>query len=183
MKATKTILKDKEIGKKIYEKGLRQAKQLLNEIFSVNFDSLENFKHYKEDSDAYSFEAVFDFNNREVRASFQFYPEDNDMLSEVLDIWTDSVEIKKPIFIFSNEYKERISQLMSFVEKNYDVNFTPLDPEEIDEQILYVKDNDDVWETEIHKEDKGTIKIIYDSINQPGAISLHQHIHHRIVLE
>lgn len=141
MKFSKSLLEDKDIGKNIFNSSIGKTKELLSDVFGLDFKTKDPMiKEIIIDEDFYLFKVTFYLNNRVISASLNYQPEGKDVLRETLTI-SESVERNIEIKIVESDYKKAINQIMDFLEEKYEINFISLDPDEIDNNIKIVEEN------------------------------------------
>lgn len=162
MKLSESLLHEKEFGERIFKSSLDKAKTLLTEIFDLDFINNDpKIINIIDEPENYKFEIIFDIRGRKITALFNFENDHDDILSEVLRIKETSVN---DIFILdkAENFKDTVKNAMDYIEEKYDIDFTPLDPEEENKNIIstkYIKDeswlaifNSDYYEAEFKAE-------------------------------
>lgn len=168
MKFSESLLKDKELGGRVFESSIKKSEKLLSDIFGIDFErgvEEKNIISYKKDKDSYLYEVVFKFKEREIKADLTFEPE-NDIFSEVLKIFEYSEEI---IEIQGNSFNEKVKNIISILEEKYGLDFVPLDPEQVDKNIKKISSDEEFsnWETKFtadHHESTFNAKLENDKL-------------------
>lgn len=134
MKFSESLLKEKDIGQRIFLNSLSKSKALLKDIFGLDFEKDDpKILKLEEDSNEYKFKVSFLLNNREIKALFEFKKENEGIVSEVLKI--HELDAEEIILTRYDNFKNVTNEIMDILEKKYELNFTPLDPGERDENI------------------------------------------------
>lgn len=185
MRFSKSLLQDKDIGKKIFNSSIEKTKQLLSDIFELDF-TVENsmIKEVIKDDYLYFFKMIFNFKNREISATLNYEPEEIDVVQETLNI-SEIVEEEIQIKDIPNDYQKAINKVMDILEEKYEINFTPLNPSEIDNNIKNINNQNFCWEVIfIHNDHEGEFKAIYTHNEKEGSsLTVIEHKQHIIFFE
>lgn len=190
MQLSESLLKDKEIGKMIFNNSIHKTKVLLKDIFGLDFENEDpSINLIAKDDDLYSFKVVFNLNEREIIAEFKFQHETKDMVKEVLKIYEDEINVI-PFSVESEDFKIIKNKVMDILENQFEVNFTPLDPETEDKNIKYFKADDNKKNLECSfTVDNQEIEFIAkhnEEMNTAGGgryIEIYKHKKHSIYLD
>lgn len=134
MKISKSVLSNKELTKKIYERELKKSLVFMEEIFP-GFTELKFTEYQKNIEESYFF-ASFNYNNREISVSFQFVEKKNMIEPElkISDSFTESI---------NKSFKDKYEFLI-FLEEKLQLTLIPLDLEEIVDNEIFISANE--WE-------------------------------------
>jgi hypothetical protein len=186
MKLSESLLYKSEFGAKIFNSSLDKAKNLLSDIFDLDFNNPDpKIIQINDDSTEYKYELWFDINGRKITALFNFEKQHDDILSEVLRISETVVE-----FILiedeSKDYNNIVRKAMDYLENRYDIDFIPLDPEEENKNIIDVKfEKDESWYAKFVSENHESVFIAeyVHKTDEKASLKLTQFKHHIIYLE
>lgn len=196
MKFSGSLLEDKDIGIKIFNNSLNKCKTLLKDIFGLNFEGEDpNIINVNEDTKNYNFSVVFNINNREIIANFNYEAEEssNNMVIEILNIKEPCIEI---VELLSPETKgmddkenffSNLNKVQDYLERNFEINFTPLDPDEKDENINSVNLDEKSlsWNARLTQDyNEGYYEVIYRYLpEQAQHFIINHYNHHKIFLD
>ncbi|MBU3173278.1 hypothetical protein [Clostridium estertheticum] len=187
MKLSKSLLDEKEIGQKIFKSGLNKAKNLLTDVFDLDFRNGDSkIINIEDDSDNLKYEILFDMNGRKITALFTFEEYQDDILREVLII-RELVVVNIPVEEVPNDIDKTIIKIMEILEEKYGINFTPLDPENEDKNIKEINTNEKndclkvIFTSEDH-EAKFKAEFKYKQ-GKMGFLKIEQHKEHLIYFE
>jgi len=157
MKFSHSLLNTDDIGLKIFNNGVQKSKELLTEVFGLDFINGDSrIVGIVDDCKNYNFEVIFNLNGREITVDFIFETE-KDIVIEVLrirEIEECSIEFNS----ISDDFIVNINKVFDYLEDEFDLDFTPLDPIDIDTNIKEINKN----------QDEKTLKIIFTQDHHEG---------------
>lgn len=186
MKFSKSLINDKEFGHKFFNSRLNKAQSLLTDVFELDFtgndskviDELKIPEQFK-------YSIKFKFNGRELTAKFQFVYCLEDLFTETFEIKEIAV-IKVPLVAPANDFKSVVNEILEILEEKYDINFTPLDPDEEDTNIkkVILREADTRWvATFITNDHEAVFKAEYTLIDKQPLLRITQYKTHIIYFE
>ncbi len=191
MKFSKSLLKTEDIASKIFKNGVMKSKELLTEVFGLDFrNNDERIVSISDNEDLFKYEVVFSLNDRHITVKFSFDEDSNsDIVSEVLEI--NEIEKEDIISIdidksnISN-FNSNIDKIIDYLEKRFELNFTPLDPEDKDEKIKQIVKKEEnlntIWYVKFIQEyHEGSFELYYNHIDK--SIELTKNKKHKIYLD
>lgn len=159
MKFSKTLLENKEIKERIFENGVEKANELIEYIFgSEALLSLQNVIKDDKNEDLFimKYGANFNYNDRDIYFLYVICEceEDTSLLEEVINIMEFNTKQIK-LNISSDSFKNSISEIKNYLEKQYKLDFTPLNLDIKDKNILDVNVDEEAkeWITVFNQED------------------------------
>lgn len=148
MKFSKGLLNDKDIMKKIYDSSVDKSKSMLKDIFGIDFEENDSrIKEIFQNDD--EFKVDFEFNGRDITGELEFGEEGDSAISQL--VIKETVE-KVVDFEKVNDYNHAVNLAMNFLEDNYELEFTPLDPQDKDEQIQDVREDGKTYEVSFKRD-------------------------------
>lgn len=185
MKFSIGLLHDKDIGEKIFHKGVAKSNKLLKDIFDLNFnDDVPDLEDFTLDYEKRVYKLSFHFKERYIKALLTYVPVDVDVIQDVLEIYEeDKTAYFKDLDVY--DYYNAVETAIEILENKYKLNFTPLDPEERDINILDLKSNEpDLFEVAFTQDDyEGTYKASVDIKEGFFVLSVTHMIKNTIYLE
>ncbi|MCT4584048.1 MAG: hypothetical protein N4A54_03900 [Peptostreptococcaceae bacterium] len=148
MKFSYSLLKNTDIRQKLYSNGVAKTKELLKDVFGLDFEKEDpKIIDIKVQEKEFCFGVIFLLNGRKISAGYGLEKEKDNIVSEILLI-TETEEEKVIIKNISNKFEDNINKVQEYLEERYELNFTPLDPNEKDENIIEIINNkaDLTWE-------------------------------------
>jgi hypothetical protein len=196
MKFSGSLLENKDIGTRIFNNSVSKTKNLLKDIFGLNFEVTDpNINSLIEDTENYRFETIFTLNSRKITAGLFYEVEDltNDIITETLTITEHANEnVLLPGAVKAGtEYRklfwENVKRVQDYLEKRFELNYTPLDPEDKDENIISVAHDERnfTWKS-VFKQDhqEGNFEVKYNFVaGQDQYIAIVQNKQHKIFLD
>lgn len=194
MKFSSSLLENKDISTKIFNNSIAKANLLLKDVFGLNFDGNDlNIKKINEDADKFRYGVIFTLNGREITVSLTYNDEDNsDILTEVLSICESISEnfiafaSIKNVKEADSQFFDNVKEVQNYLEEKFDLNFTPLDPDDKDINIVSIELKEDnftmnsIFKQEHHE---GTFEVKYKFVpGQKQIVTLIQHKQHKIYL-
>lgn len=138
---SKSLLEDNDIGKRIIENSIEKSKSLLNEIFDLDcVNASSNIKELHQGENMNIFKVVFMFGDREINVTLEYEGCGEDLVKEVLII-RESSEESIVLDVPGRDYKSACDAVMNYLEEKYQLDFTPLDPDEEDSNIASIRDD------------------------------------------
>lgn len=135
MKFSKALLLDGDIGTKLFSNSVSKSKDLLNDIFGLCFAGDDpNIHKIVLDDSKRIFLVKFSLGDRIITAELCYKVFQGDMLQEVLII-KENATIIHALSDLPNDFGQAISKVMDILEFEYDLEFTPLDPNDVDSNI------------------------------------------------
>lgn len=139
MKYSKALLKDNDIGMKLYDNSVAKSKELLSDIFGLTFvPQDERIVRISENPETKVFEVEFKLSDRTIFATQSYESDAEDLVQEILNI-SESVVEDIPLVDIPSNYDQALHRVMDILEQKYDLNFTPLDPHDTDKNIKMVQ--------------------------------------------
>lgn len=184
MKLSESLLKEKDFGQRIFKNSIDKTKKILANIFQLDFENQDTrILSILEDKEKFNWSVMFDIEGRKIIAYFNFENKQDDILSEVLEI-TELEELNIHINVMGN-FQNTENSIMEILENKYDINFTPLDPDEVDPNIREINSNsqENKWEAYFTSPDhEAEFKAEYIHGIQ-DYIKISQYKKHKIYLE
>lgn len=152
MKFNDSILNNADIGQIFFLSSINKANQLLTDVFGLNFyDNDPSIIGINADKDQYRYEVVFNYNGGKIQSVLNYDKTGDDNLQELLYISEHDERIDSETIYFPDDirtFNDAINKCMAYLEDKYNINFTPLDPGEADENITSVNfnENEETWE-------------------------------------
>jgi hypothetical protein len=152
MKFSGSLLENKDIATRIFSNSVSKTKSILKDIFGLNFEGSDPMiKAVTEEVESFKFDVVFTLNEREITADFKYEVEDlaGDIVTEILTISESTSERIKMADIRADTkdgkqlYWKYVNGLQDYLESKFELNFTPLDPEEKDSNIISINPDED----------------------------------------
>lgn len=148
MKFSSNLLSDTEIRNKLFKSGVEKSQELLTLIFGLDFNSQDtNIINVDKQPEQFTYTVSFLYHGRTLTASYGLQPEGL-LESEILSV----AETDKEIVTLENatdSFSSNVNLIIEYLEKRFDLNFTPFDPGEDDKNILEINfdEREQVWQT------------------------------------
>lgn len=185
MKFSKSLLADSDIGNKVFSNSIIKAQTLLTDIFDLSFNGSDpRIKTYELNDDTMSFTISFTMNDRLINAELCYEDIQTDLFHEVLNICEDVTEHIELTDI-PKDYNNAVSKVMDILESKYELVFTPLDPNDVDNNIKYISgrpENDKLEIVFTHEDHEALFTATFLFSDEP-MLSVVQAKKHSIFLE
>ncbi len=196
MKFSGSLLGNNDIGIKIFNNSIVKTKNLLKDVFGLDFDGADpNINKIDEDKENFRYGVVFTLNGREIAAEFTYEAEDfsNDIVTEMLCIseyTTEDILLPEAKSAGGEDKKlfwENVKGIQDYLENRFELNYTPLDPEEKDKNIISAASDEErlTWVsifTQDHQE--GSFEVKYNFVaGHEQKVKLVHHKQHKIFLD
>lgn len=187
MKYSKALLKDNEIGQKLYGNSVIKVKELLSDIFGLSFESDDpRIKRISENAMTKVFEVEFNIGDRTIFATQSYESVQDDLVQELLII-SESVVEDIPLVDIPVDYQQAVNSVLNLLESKYELNFTPLDSMEEDGNVKMVHNQPDEHTMEViftHEDHEALFKAVLLFVdNGKSSLTVQQNKHHSIYLD
>jgi hypothetical protein len=187
MKYSRALLDTAEIGSKLYSNSVSKTKELLTDIFGLSFDPDDDrILSFSNNPDTMVFEVKFRLNERTIYATHSYEKCGDDLVQEVVVI-TESVTEDLPLPDLPTDYKKAIDHVMDLLEEKYDLDFTPLDPLEEDENISIINNDPSDGRMEVvfkHEDHEAVFTAVFRFMeNGSSDLTVKQNKRHVIYLD
>lgn len=186
MRFSKGLLKDQIIMKGLFDRSIEKTKKFLLEIFELYVNLPDRrIENITKDDELYSYKVKFNFKERNLMAELTFEPDEKGYVQEVLNI--HEFKDNELFFLVPKNYEEATNAVLKHLEKKYSLNFTPLDPEDKDENIKQFIENDEKQSVEAiftneDYEEEIKVSFIYDE-NNPSSVTIKEYRQYKIYLD
>lgn len=182
MRFSRSLLENEDIKRNIYQKGVSKSKKVLTDIFGLDFESKNaNIVNSDENESKLNLDISFIFNDRKIAAKYYFDEDKDDMLNEILLI-TENEKEAIQLDNVSEDFISNINKIQDILEEKYELNFTPLDPEEEDMNIIAIESTSNSWKV-IFNQDFHEGKIIASYKEGDHVIQIDILREHRIYID
>lgn len=187
MKYSKSVLLEGDFQKKIFEKGVEKCKEFLTDIFGVDFnENDEKITNVLEDFENKTFEVWLCLGKRTIFVSFAYEEDDDDFIQEILTIEETNSE-NVSVNNIPSDYTKAVNHVMDLLEEKYELEFTPLDQSEKDENIktVYNQPNENIMEVIFtHEDHEATFKAVFRFVGSgESSLNVEQFKKHIIYLD
>jgi len=185
MKFSIGLFYDSEIGKNIFTNEITKANKLLNEIFGLDFNQgIPGTNDAVIDYDKKIYKIGFSFKNRYIRAQLVFMQVDVDVIQDALEIYEDARIIYSE-YNLPGDFYDAVDKVINILEDLYDLNFTPLDPNDKDINIIdIIKKEPELFEVVFtHDDFEGNYKATMYEIEGHYELEVKQFIKNTIFLD
>ena len=151
MKLSKSVLLDEFIGEKLFNGMKDKTNKFIKDIYDIDVNDA-SIKSVNTDIKNYRYAIIFNHSGRSIGigCSFEDDEKTDDMICEVLHIVeVDNKSISIPNTNIERTYNELVDAAQTYLENNFDLNFTPIDPNTNDPKIIGVEENENqyIWKT------------------------------------
>ncbi|HPT76974.1 MAG TPA: hypothetical protein PLF27_07475 [Sedimentibacter sp.] len=155
MKFSKSLLNNGYVRERIFENGINKTRKILHYVFGDIYGVKEVVSH-----ENFSYKAEFVFSDRPITALYRLDQEDDEIVKELIEICEveeKNVCITPDQEVVINDFWDVVKKVQDYLENEFEIDFTPLDPAEKDEKIKDIKhdENNKTWQvtfTQDHQE-------------------------------
>lgn len=160
MKCSWSLLRDPDLGERIFSSGVKKSKLLLIDVFGVDFEGQTDMVSEIEEPLKLQYEAVFLFKGRTITASLN-YDVKGDFAHEILSIH-ESITAEHTLNTIPKSHEEGISMVMDILESEYGVNLSPLDLSENEGVVSDMDKSEHSWSVSFIQDTlEATCQVIY----------------------
>lgn len=135
MKFSRSLLAVDGAGERIFNGSVDKAKALLKSIFDIDFNCVgTEIKDFSVNYGTNVFTTVFEYLGRTITAKLSYVSVQDDIIQDILEISEEPVSVLVENGI-SNDLKTSVNKALDILEERYNLNFTPLDPDDKDNNI------------------------------------------------
>lgn len=151
MRFSKSILFDKSIGTNLFNGMVDKTNKFIKDVYDIDVNSNDaRIRSINADDNNYRYGMIINYGERNIGIGCSFEKEENrdDTFSEVLhivEVYNESVSI--PESKCKDSYNKLVDSTQTYLENRYGLNFTPIDPETNDPNIIDVEENENqyIW--------------------------------------
>lgn len=145
MRFSKNLLDDNEIRDRLFQSSVQKTNNFIREIFQVDVESDANLIKGNKiiDRNNYKYGLVIAKDGRSIGIGCCLEEVENDMYAEVINIFEVLIDNLPLPDQEDMSYNEMCDYAQTYLEDKYDLNFTPIDPENNDANILSIEEDPD----------------------------------------